>query len=294
MRRNPVEFVVSGGAHARDFAVNHPVKPAHTPGVQTRLIRAGETTTPGFIARFYLSDAKGQFAFRNAKGDFDFRPFMPERGVLKVLVDAGATYNQDRFTPLGLWHRFFQSAAVLARVDRPKAYKQKRFSFRDERYEPEQLPFVHAGRRFGVLFDHEHGEGAARAAGHQWADDLEVVPWTAWLRAGNLYRGREGAYDAMGMAMTFPGGIVYGLSPRSGTDAQRAAIRPVIEAWQREDTQRVRDWVRARAAEGCVTSTSTDQRYSRGDFLNDTVRDDEYAAEGGGVHVSRYLMGLRR
>lgn len=253
MRKNPVEFRTTRDTQAKEIA-DPRAKSAYVPGTQRRLIAAGLTTAPNAIVRFYLPDAQGVFALRDAEGKFDYTPFLPEAGILKILVDA--RYPQEnKLTPLGLWHRFFQGFEYAARV-RPKKGEAR-------------IP------RFLRLIGDEGTPGSILPPEHKWAQDGFVLqPYTAWYRKHGPYFPEESMVEARAMAMAFPGGIVYALKApgelytyrdREALLAEpkpppelKESFRRVVERIQTEDTNRVRAWIDSLARAGVVATTGGD------------------------------------
>ena len=252
MRKNPVEFRTTRDTQAKEIA-DPSAKSAYVPGTQRRLIAAGLTTAPNAIVRFYLPDAQGVFALRDAEGKFDYTPFLPEAGILKILVD-GQYAGDNKLTPLGLWHRFFQGFEYAARV-RPKEGEAR-------------IPrFIHL---LGL-----HIDKSDLPPEHAWArNGVDLQPYTAWSRRHGPYFSGESEVEARAMAMAFPGGIVYALRTPgelyTGRDREallaapkpppelKESFRKVVERIQIEDTNRVRAWIDSLARAGVVATTGGD------------------------------------
>lgn len=242
-RNNPYEYLIPEGMTAKTAGA---AKHAIVPGARRRLQRAGDVILPEGVVRFVFPEAGGRFRQQDIQ---------PEAGVLKVLIDIGVS-GPDKLTPMGLWHRFFQSHSELAH-----ALPSKR----------------RALRRPGIAVSISDVEIAKLTGGYDFPQ-----PRTRWWRAGNKYLGSEDLYDAMAMAMAFPGGIVYGVRPTGfGPDALDAEHPPAVKAKLREylrpieqrDTDRVRRWVGEQARRGVVTLTSYDLLLGNNDALNSVTED---------------------
>lgn len=266
MRKNPVEFRTTRDTQAKEIA-DPRAKSAYVPGTQRRLIAAGLTTAPNAIVRFYLPDAQGVFALRDARGKFDYTPFLPEAGVFKILVDAQYA-GDNKLTPLGLWHRFFQGfgqgSGFLARA-RPR---------KGEARTPRYILLIGDDPVPRSALPPEHTWPAPPYENPHWSPSFTLQPYTAWFRQYGPYIASESRVEARAMAMAFPGGIVYALrtagplyrgrnreallaEPRPPPDL-RESFRKVVERIQIEDTNRVRAWIDSLARAGVVATTGGD------------------------------------
>lgn len=236
-RTNPVRFHVPPDVTAKHVPIN--VKPVFSLGGRSRLMRAGEVTTPKTDVLFILPDANG---------DFDQAQIQPQRGVLKILIDTRNT-GPDKLTPLGLWHRFFQSHAEIASAVPAK-----------ERHS--RLPGISGPVSLPVQ------DEVGRIIGSRWG--VNVSPRTRWWRKSNKeYLGSEALFDSMAMAMAFPGGIVYGVRPVQGSSHPPDVLmqlRSFLAPIEKKDTEVVRQWVAKQSRRGAVYFTS-------GDLIDDSKYD---------------------
>ena len=292
MRKNPVEFRTTRDTQAKEIE-DLRARSAYVPGTQRRLVAAGLTTAPNAIVRFYLPDAKGVFALRDAQGKLDYTPFLPEAGILKILVDA--EYPQEnKLTPLGLWHRFFQGFANIARV-RPEE---------GEARIPRFFRLFGAGRVDASVLPPEHTWPRPPRDQPFLSPMFSLQPYTKWFRQYGPYSETESQIEARAMAMALPGGIVYALKapglmyegrdreallaePRPPPELQES-FRKVVERIQTEDTNRVRAWVDSLARAGVVAVTGHDTR----DFL-ESIGETRRAVPGGLPGVMVYLKPHR-
>lgn len=224
--RNPAEFVAP---RVDRRVLDNRVRPLYAPAVQRRVVANSQVTLPDAVVRFFLPDAEGAY---------DPSALVPEAGILKVIVDA-RNLGPDRLTRLGLWHRFFQSYHEY-RALRPARFGSMRPAL--------------AG------LSPKAANQAAQILGEPYA--VTVSPRTAWWRASPRdYLGLEAHFDAMGMALAFPKGIVYAVRPRNGVahpPEVREALRALLRPYEVSDTARVRAWVSKATQRGVVTMTSHD------------------------------------
>jgi hypothetical protein len=153
MRSNPVRFYIPPKVTAKQVPVN--VKPVFSQGGRSRLMRAGDVTTP---------EAN---VLPDTVGDFDRDQIQPQPDVLKILIDIRNT-GPDRLTPLGLWHRFFQSHAELASALPAKAARSS-------------LPGISGPVSLDVQ------DEVGRIIGSRWG--AAISPRTRWWRSGKEYLG---------------------------------------------------------------------------------------------------------
>lgn len=229
-RNNPYEYLIPEGVTPKTAgAAKHVI----VPGARRRLQRAGDIILPEGIVRFILAKPDGRFSPQDIQ---------PEEGIFKVLVDATVT-GQDKLTPLGLWHRTFQGYHEMAAVHPARRRWQ---------YGLPPLSSVPGSEIRSII-----------------GVDRTPYPRTRYWRTGRDYGGREHMFDAMAMAMTFPGGIVYGVRPKHHWQSdpqgehppdQKAALRKLLRPYEVHDTKTVRKWAAERARRGVVTITSGEGR----------------------------------
>jgi superoxide dismutase, Fe-Mn family len=257
-RRNPVTF---HGPDVDPNSISARVRHPYLKSTQNFLHKSSLVTLPDVDVRFYLPHPPGH----PEAGSFAGQDIQPEVGVVKILLDPVAS-GQDKLTPLGIWHRFFQGNNNRPFLLTSAVGEQTK-----------------RGRRARI--EHPPGSTAELFHGTQLDAILgwrrpHAEPATAWWRKGNAYVGSEGEFDAQAMAVTFPQGIVYGVAPppardtttRKGRAAYEAylarcsdncftpdkkeAVRPLLRKAAEYDTRGVRLWFEEIAPYGPVFITT--------------------------------------